>query len=133
MTGAGESRYPGHEARDGGPARPKARLWRALRAAVFLGLLSPLGAAGATRAAARPGNPECIEVWGEARYRNYGYDHIVHVSNHCGQQAICDVSSSTNPEPQRFTIPPGQEIEALTFRGSPSREFQPQADCKLVI
>src|SRR5262245_45995953 len=23
----------------------------------------------------------CVESWGESRYRNYGYDHIVHIRN----------------------------------------------------
>jgi len=76
--------------------------------------------------------PTCIDVWGEARYRNYGYDHIVHVNDRCSAAAICDVSTDVNPEVQRFTIAAGQEIEVVTYRGSPSREFRPHVECRLV-
>jgi hypothetical protein len=91
-------------------------------------LLAPVFAAGAPSKAA---NPECLGIWGEVRYRGFGYDHIVHVSNRCAQTAICDVSSDVNPTPQRVIVPVGQEVEVLTFRGSPSREFVPRVDCRL--
>jgi len=129
MADDSDARPLGSEDRAAGARGPR-RLRRGLLGLLFLGLIAALGASGAVT---RPGNPVCIESWGEARYRNYGYDHIVHVRNHCTQQAICDVSSSTNPEAQRFTIPAGQEIEALTFRGSPSRDFEPRVECTLVI
>lgn len=106
----------------------KRRRGRHLATAVLsAGLLAPVFAAGAPPKA----NPECIEVWGEARYRNYGYDHIVHVNNRCAQVATCDVSSDVNPAIQRVKVPVGQEVEVLTFRGSPSREFVARAECRL--
>jgi len=71
----------------------------------------------------------CVDVWGEARYRNYGYDHIVHVLNRCSRTVTCDVSTNVNPEAQRVSVFPDQDVEVLTFRGSPSREFVPQARC----
>jgi hypothetical protein len=100
------------------------------RRATLLAVAALFLAVGST---AEPSNPPCIAVWGEARYRNLGYDHIVHVGNHCSAAAVCDVSTDVNPEPQRFTIPPGQEIEVLTYRGSPSSEFQPRVACGLVL
>jgi hypothetical protein len=89
--------------------------------------------AGATVAAApaQRGYPDCIDVWGEARYRNYGYDHIVHVENRCTAIAICDVATNVNPSPERTTVAPRQAVEVLTFRGSPSREFVPRVECSL--
>jgi hypothetical protein len=80
----------------------------------------------------RTSHPQCVDVWGEARYRNYGYDHIVHVNNRCSVPAICDVSTDVNPSAQRVTIPSKQEVEVLTFRGSPSRDFVPSAECRLI-
>ena len=77
--------------------------------------------------------PDCIRVWGEARYRNFGYDHIVHVSNKCSTTALCDVFTDVNPTRSRVMVPAGQEVEVLTFRGSPAREFVPHAECGLIL
>jgi hypothetical protein len=84
-------------------------------------------------ASSRSSNPGCVDVWGEARYRNYGYDHIVHINNRCAALVTCDVSTDVNPGIQRVTIPPKQEIEVLTFRGSPSRDFVANAECRLTL
>lgn len=85
-------------------------------------------------AASSPGpRPECLDFWAEARYRNYGYDHIVHIANRCAAPAICDVSTNVNPNVQRVMVPPKEEVEVLTFRGSPSREFIPAVECRLVL
>jgi hypothetical protein len=74
----------------------------------------------------------CVEAWGEVRYRS-GYDHIVHVRNGCEKPVLCAVSTNVNPDPQKVTVPPKEEIEVLTFRGSPAREFVPKVDCKLLM
>ena len=73
----------------------------------------------------------CVQVHAEARYRNYGYDHIVIVRNGCDKKALCDVSTNVNPEPVRVEVPAGGATEVLTFRGSPAREFTPRATCHL--
>jgi hypothetical protein len=72
---------------------------------------------------------DCVDVWGEARYRNYGYDHVVHLRSRCPTPAECAVSTNVNPERIRTVVPPGQHVEVLTFRGSPAREFIPRAEC----
>ena len=77
--------------------------------------------------------PECVRVWGEARYRNSGYDHIVHVNNGCSAPALCEISTSANPTHTRLTVLPRQEVELLTFQGSPARDFDVHADCNLVL
>lgn len=94
-----------------------------------LGLFAA-GCATAGAALGVPG-PDCIEVWGEARYRNPGYDHIVHVSNRCSDTAVCDVATDVNPVAIRVTVPPKQDVEVLTLRGSPEREFIPKVECRL--
>jgi hypothetical protein len=73
----------------------------------------------------------CIDVWPEARYRNYAYDHIVHLRSRCRMRVVCDVTTNVNPSSIRVSVPPGQEIEVVTFRGSPARDFQPSARCQL--
>ncbi|HVW24445.1 MAG TPA: hypothetical protein VHC69_03710 [Polyangiaceae bacterium] len=77
--------------------------------------------------------PDCVRVWGEARYRNFAYDHIVHVNNGCPATALCDISTSANPTPTRVEVLPRQEIELLTFQGSPSHDFEIHAECGLVL
>jgi hypothetical protein len=72
----------------------------------------------------------CVEFWPEARYRNYGYDHLVHLWNRCSVRATCDVASDVNPTPTRVELRPREAIEVLTFRGSPAREFTPKVQCR---
>jgi hypothetical protein len=73
----------------------------------------------------------CIDAWGEARYANYGYDHIVHLRSRCHVRAVCDVATNVNPQPIRVSVPAGREVEVLTYRGSPVREFSPKVSCAL--
>jgi hypothetical protein len=73
----------------------------------------------------------CIDAWGEARYANYGYDHIVHLRSRCHVRAVCDVATNVNPQPTRVSVPAGREVEVLTYRGSPVREFSPKVSCAL--
>lgn len=73
----------------------------------------------------------CVQVYGESRYRAFGYDHIAIVRNGCDKKAVCDVTTNVNPEPIRVEVPAGAAIEVLTFRGSPAREFVPRATCHL--
>ncbi len=72
----------------------------------------------------------CLSVWGEVRYGNVGWHHIVHVKNNCDKAFTCDVSTDVNPQPQRVTVPPHQEVEVATFLDSPSRVFTPNVRCK---
>lgn len=97
-------------------------------AVAFLFLMvSGVAAAETSEASA----PACIGFWGEARFRGYGYYHIVHVANGCDRAAVCDVSTDVNPTPERVTVPAKQQVEVVTFQGSPAREFVPHVECKL--
>lgn len=77
--------------------------------------------------------PACIDVWPEARYRNYGYDHIVHLLSRCEAEALCSVATDVNPDPVEVPVAAGAEIEVLTFRGSPAREFTPRVSCRFRV
>ncbi len=92
-------------------------------------VLSGLALAGAS-GTVEGTRPPCVEVWPEARYRNYGYDHIVHIANRCSAAALCQVSTDSNPRPWEATVPPREQVEILVFRGSPAREFRARADCR---
>lgn len=77
--------------------------------------------------------PTCVEVWPEVRYRNYGYDHIVHLYSRCEIDAYCKVSSDVNPNPTDVVVPKGEEVQVLTFRASPAREFTPRVECRFRV
>lgn len=96
-----------------------------------LATLVVTGVLGA-RAMTKAQTPACIRSWPEARYRNYGYDHIVHVGNDCRVKASCAVSSDVNPEPIQVIVPAGEQVEILTSRGSPAREFTPRVECRFL-
>lgn len=78
-------------------------------------------------------SPACVSAWGEARYGNAGYDHIVHIKNRCEKTVLCRVTTNVNPDPVEGTVAPREEREVLTFRGSPAREFVPKVDCRLLL
>jgi hypothetical protein len=99
-------------------------LEQAIRSAVLAAmavLMVPWPAAGASA--------PCVTVTTEAIYRNYGYDHIVHLSSGCAGTVTCVVTTDVSPEPQRVTLEPKGHADVLTFRGSPARAFTAHADC----
>jgi len=75
--------------------------------------------------------PECIDHRGDARYRGYGYDHVVVITSGCQEAARCTVSTDVTPEEHQVDVPAGETVEVLTRRGSPAREFTPQVACTL--
>jgi hypothetical protein len=104
-------------------------------AMLVVGATTALAASGATsartptRAAATPDVP-CVRVWGEARYRGLGYEHVVHLENGCEKPMVCDVATDVNPAPQRVALAPSEATAIITFVGSPAREFVPRVQCR---
>lgn len=74
--------------------------------------------------------PACVKHRAEARYRNLGYDHLVHVSNGCDRPVACRVSTNVNPDPVEIALSPGESREVVTWRGSPAREFTARVACR---
>jgi hypothetical protein len=86
----------------------------------------------AARADAAPDTAAaCIKVRPEARYRGFGYNHIVHVADVCATPAECDVSTDVNPQATHVSVAAGSEIEVNTFMGSPARVFVPKVLCTM--
>jgi hypothetical protein len=75
--------------------------------------------------------PSCVEFWGEVLYRNFGYDHVVHLRGRCDVPASCRVWTDVNPQAVDVIVPVRERVEVLTFRGSPAREFTPYVECRL--
>jgi hypothetical protein len=74
----------------------------------------------------------CVRYWGEARYRNFGYDHVVHIANSCSRPAQCLVSTDVDPKRIRVKVAAGLHKEVVTRKGAPSRKFTPNVTCELV-
>jgi hypothetical protein len=108
------------------PEPVRARV-RAPDTASFVVPSSPIPLEGADE------EPTCVAFWPETRYRNYGYDHIVHLRSHCDVQAYCKVWSDVNPHPTDVLVAPRAEVEVLTFRGSPARQFTPHVECRFRV
>lgn len=111
------------------------RIAKSLRSAavIALGSAVALGASDhGSRAAEEPAvTVACVRAWPEARYRNYGYDHIVHLYNGCSAAARCRVSTDVAPAPIDVALAVGEKREVVTFRGSPSSQFAFQVSCEL--
>lgn len=73
----------------------------------------------------------CVQARPEARLRNLGYDHVVHLDSGCDRDAACAVSTDVNPAVQRVIVPARRSVEVVTFIGSPARVFSPNVTCEL--
>lgn len=103
---------------------------RLLRILALLALT--VGVALGGLAVAEPRTPDCLRSWPEVRYRNFGYDHIVHIANECRARAFCAVSSDVTPAPVEVEVPAFGQLEVMTCRGCASREFTPRLSCRFV-
>lgn len=74
-------------------------------------------------------SPSCVTSGTEVIYRNYGYDHIVHLASSCDRPASCRVTTDSNPSGVSTRVPAGEHIALLMFRGSPARAFTASVTC----
>lgn len=74
--------------------------------------------------------PECLKVTSEARYKGYGYEHVVMLDSQCARAQRCEVSTDVNPDKATVEVAPRSRVEVVTFRGSPARNFTPVVKCQ---
>ena len=96
----------------------------ALTAAFLCGGAGPLPPAA-------PAAATCVRYWPEARYRPYGYDHVVHLESQCDAPAQCTVATDVDAQENAVTLAAHASAEVVTRQGSPSREFRPIVSCQL--
>lgn len=99
---------------------------------VVLALVAAMVAVGVDaphQSSAADGGADCVKVRPEVRYGALGYDHIVHLRNVCDHTYQCAVKTNVNPQPIDVAVPARFEVQVVTFRGSPAREFVAYVDC----
>lgn len=74
----------------------------------------------------------CVRSWGEARYRGFGYHHVVHLANECDRTVACAVSTDVSPSPTNVSLKPDAHVQVVTRKSSPSRKFTPRVSCHFV-
>jgi hypothetical protein len=72
-----------------------------------------------------------VRWWPEARYRGYGYDHVVHLRNDCGFPVDCDVSTNVNPRTYTVAVAGRSERAVVTWAGSPAQTFNARVTCRV--
>lgn len=72
----------------------------------------------------------CWRFRGEARYRAYGYNHVVVIHNGCAALLTCQVSTDVNPQSTTVQVEAGADAEVVTFLGSPATDFAPKVQCR---
>jgi hypothetical protein len=78
-----------------------------------------------------PPVPPCVKVQSQAIYSGGAYDHVVSIENGCQRDADCEVRTDVSEETLSVSVPPGENRDVVTYRGSPSSEFKADVTCKL--
>ena len=87
--------------------------------------------AGKPDAGPKPEFPPCIEVHAHAVHNSTGFDHVVSIANGCERDADCEVTTDVSPELIAVSVPASETRELVTFRGSPTHEFNARVKCEL--
>jgi hypothetical protein len=66
----------------------------------------------------------------EVRYRGFGYDHVVHISNACDEEVACVIKASSNPKNIDVKVPGQRRIAVIARRMSASSKFTASVYCK---
>lgn len=87
--------------------------------------------AGGEAGAKQPAVPKCIRVSTAAVFSGGGYDHVVTIESSCDKDARCQVSTNVAEEVLEVEVPAGETRDLVTFRGSPTSEFEADVRCAL--
>jgi len=94
---------------------------------LFLALISFASSAGAD-SAQQVG--DCASVTASARYKAYGYTHVVTLSNRCPRAVACEVWTDVDPTPHlSLQAKPGNSAEVVIRNGSPASEVHAGKAC----
>jgi hypothetical protein len=94
--------------------------------------LAPASAVSARESEPRRGPEACVKWMKSVTFRNYGYDHWVHLVSRCNHRVRCSLRTDVNPGPIVVDLEPKEERSVLTFLGSPASVFEAQVSCERV-
>jgi len=77
---------------------------------------------------------DCATVTASARFKAYGYTHVVTLSNGCQRAVSCEVWTDVDPSPH-FTLEakPGKSAEVVIRNGSPASEVHAGKLCHFTL
>jgi len=74
---------------------------------------------------------DCAAVTASARFKGYGYTHIVTLSNSCQRAVSCEVWTDVDPTPHvTLQAKPGQSADVVIRNGSPASEVHAGKLCR---
>jgi len=77
---------------------------------------------------------DCASVTASARFKGYGYTHVVTLSNSCQRAVSCEVWTDADPTPHvTLQAKPGQSAEVITRNGSPASEVRAEKLCHFAL
>jgi hypothetical protein len=100
--------------------------------ALVVALLAPAPpAASIPILTAEPSKKVCVVSHSkEVRYRPFGYDHIVHISNGCDVTVACRIRASSRSGEMQVDVPAHKRVSVTVKTGSPAREFSVAVYCE---
>jgi hypothetical protein len=91
------------------------------RLAPFVAVCVSFASAAAADSAQQVG--DCASVTAVARYKVYGYTHVVTLNNSCQRAVSCEVWTDVDPSPHvSLQAKPGKSAEVVIRNGSPASE-----------
>ena len=77
---------------------------------------------------------DCASVSASARFKSYGYTHVITLTNSCQRAVSCEVWTDVDPSPH-YTLQakPGKSAEVITRNGSPASEVRAEKVCHFTL
>ena len=77
---------------------------------------------------------DCASVTASARFKGYGYTHVVTLTNSCQRAVSCEVWTDADPTPHvTLQAKPGKSAEVITRNGSPASEVRAEKVCHFTL
>lgn len=71
----------------------------------------------------------CVEVGGASFWGEMGWNHTVYLTNRCGAEVLCNVSTNVAPEAKLVTLSTNVTTSVVTSINAPERVFVPTVSC----
>lgn len=72
----------------------------------------------------------CVQTLTEVRENPFGFEHWVHLINHCPQPMVCTVRTDTNPQTTVVKLAAREQNSVMMARSSPENRFNVRVRCR---